>query len=56
MADTEQKTVWTVGRLLDWTTTHFQQKNVEGGRLATELLLPGRPQTFFHREVIGNEI
>jgi len=39
MADTEQKTAWTVGRLLDWTTAHFQQKSVEGGRLAAELLL-----------------
>jgi hypothetical protein len=29
MADTEQKTAWTVGRLLDWTTAHFQQKSVE---------------------------
>ena len=40
MADTsEQQTVWTVGRLLDWTTKWFQQRQVEGGRLAAELLL-----------------
>jgi release factor glutamine methyltransferase len=40
MADTsEQQTVWTVGKLLDWTTKWFQQKEVEGGRLAAELLL-----------------
>jgi len=40
MADTgEQQTVWTVGRLLDWTAKWFQQKQVEGGRLAAELLL-----------------
>lgn len=40
MADTgEQPTAWTVGRLLDWTTKWFQQKQLEGGRLAAELLL-----------------
>lgn len=40
MADTdEQPTVWTVGRLLDWTAKWFQQRQVEGGRLAAELLL-----------------
>jgi release factor glutamine methyltransferase len=35
----EQQTAWTVGRLLDWTSKWFQQKQVEGGRLAAELLL-----------------
>ena len=35
----EQDTTWTVGRLLDWTTAWFEQKQVEGGRLAAELLL-----------------
>jgi len=30
---------WTVGRLLEWTTGWFQQRQVEGGRLAAELLL-----------------
>lgn len=35
----EQQEVWTVGRLLDWTTKWFQQRQVEGGRLAAELLL-----------------
>lgn len=30
---------WTVGKLLEWTTEWFKQKNVEGGRLAVELLL-----------------
>ena len=30
---------WTVGRLLDWTTAWFDEKRVEGGRLAAELLL-----------------
>ncbi len=40
MASTsEQDTVWTVGRLLDWTTTWFHRRQVEGGRLAAELLL-----------------
>lgn len=40
MTDTgEQQQVWTVGRLLDWTTKWFQQNQVEGGRLAAELLL-----------------
>ncbi|MHC4443847.1 MAG: peptide chain release factor N(5)-glutamine methyltransferase [Planctomycetota bacterium] len=38
MTDTSQ-TKWTVGRLLEWTTEWFKQKNVEGGRLAVELLL-----------------
>ncbi|HOW72926.1 MAG TPA: peptide chain release factor N(5)-glutamine methyltransferase [Phycisphaerae bacterium] len=36
---TTQQEVWTVGRLLQWTTGWFQQKQVEGGRLAAELLL-----------------
>ncbi|HRR83973.1 MAG TPA: peptide chain release factor N(5)-glutamine methyltransferase, partial [Phycisphaerae bacterium] len=40
MADTgEQPTVWTIGRLLDWTAKWFREKQVEGGRLAAELLL-----------------
>lgn len=44
MADTSeqqagQQDVWTVGRLLEWTTQWFDQKQVEGGRLAAELLL-----------------
>lgn len=30
---------WTVGRLLTWTTQHFEEKAIEGGRLAAELLL-----------------
>jgi release factor glutamine methyltransferase len=30
---------WTVGRLLDWTTRWFREHEVEGGRLAAELLL-----------------
>ncbi len=40
MASTsEEQTVWTVGKLLSWTTQWFQQRQVEGGRLAAELLL-----------------
>ncbi len=35
----ERQEVWTVGRLLEWTTQWFEQKQVEGGRLAAELLL-----------------
>ena len=35
----EQEQVWTVGRLLDWTIDWFARKQVEGGRLAAELLL-----------------
>jgi len=35
----EEQTVWTVGKLLSWTTQWFQQRQVEGGRLAAELLL-----------------
>lgn len=38
-ASATQQDVWTVGRLLQWTTGWFQQKQVEGGRLAAELLL-----------------
>jgi len=38
MADISE-TTWTVGRLLKWTTEWFEQKQVEGGRLAAELLL-----------------
>ncbi|HSW47185.1 MAG TPA: peptide chain release factor N(5)-glutamine methyltransferase [Phycisphaerae bacterium] len=30
---------WTVKRLLEWTTAFFQERRVEGGRLAAELLL-----------------
>ncbi len=30
---------WTVGKLLTWTVQFFQDKQVEGGRLAAELLL-----------------
>jgi len=35
----EHETTWTVRRLLDWTIQWFTQKQVEGGRLAAELLL-----------------
>jgi len=35
----QQQEVWTVGRLLDWTTAWLAERNVEGGRLAAELLL-----------------
>jgi release factor glutamine methyltransferase len=34
-----QQQPWTVGRLLQWTTEWFKQKDVEGERLAAELLL-----------------
>lgn len=30
---------WTVGRLLEWTTKWFNDRQIEGGRLAAELLL-----------------
>ena len=30
---------WTIKRLLEWTTTFFRERHVEGGRLAAELLL-----------------
>ncbi len=33
------ETVWTVGKLLQWTTQWFNERQVEGGRLAAELLL-----------------
>lgn len=33
------ETTWTVGRLLQWTTKWFDERQVEGGRLAAELLL-----------------
>ncbi len=36
---TEQQTTWTVGRLLQWTTQWFNERQVEGGRLTAELLL-----------------
>ncbi|HOA73439.1 MAG TPA: peptide chain release factor N(5)-glutamine methyltransferase [Phycisphaerae bacterium] len=32
-------TTWTVGKLLQWTTQWFNERHVEGGRLAAELLL-----------------
>lgn len=35
----ERQAPWTVGRLLEWTTRWFQDRQVEGGRLAAELLL-----------------
>ncbi|UCD28607.1 MAG: peptide chain release factor N(5)-glutamine methyltransferase [Planctomycetota bacterium] len=38
MTETSRES-WTVGRLLEWTTDWFKQKDVEGGRLAAELLL-----------------
>lgn len=34
-----QDAVWTVGRLLQWTAEWFNGRQVEGGRLAAELLL-----------------
>jgi release factor glutamine methyltransferase len=33
------QTQWTVGKLLDWTMAYFETHQVEGGRLAAELLL-----------------
>jgi release factor glutamine methyltransferase len=33
------ETIWTVGKLLQWTTRWFNERQVEGGRLAAELLL-----------------
>ena len=33
------ETPWTIGRLLQWTTQWFNDRQVEGGRLAAELLL-----------------
>jgi release factor glutamine methyltransferase len=35
----EKSQAWTIGRLLDWTTAWFRERDVEGGRLAAELLL-----------------
>lgn len=35
----QQQAPWTIGRLLEWTTKWFQDKQIEGGRLAAELLL-----------------
>lgn len=35
----EGQASWTVGRLLEWTSRWFQERRVEGGRLAAELLL-----------------
>lgn len=35
----EPQTTWTVGRLLQWTTQWFNERQVEGGRLTAELLL-----------------
>ncbi|MEP0842893.1 MAG: peptide chain release factor N(5)-glutamine methyltransferase [Phycisphaerae bacterium] len=34
-----QQAPWTIGRLLAWTTQWFSDRQVEGGRLAAELLL-----------------
>jgi release factor glutamine methyltransferase len=40
MSSAEQTgTAWTVGKLLEWTTRWFGEKDVEGGRFAAELLL-----------------
>jgi release factor glutamine methyltransferase len=40
MSDTPgNETVWTVGKLLQWTAQWFNDRQVEGGRLAAELLL-----------------
>lgn len=39
MGSAGQETVWTIGKLLDWTTAWFNERGVEGGRLAAELLL-----------------
>jgi release factor glutamine methyltransferase len=33
------ETIWTVGKLLQWTTQWFNERQIEGGRLAAELLL-----------------
>lgn len=35
----ERQLPWTVGRLLEWTTKWFGERQVEGGRLSAELLL-----------------
>ncbi len=40
MSDTSgNPTTWTVGKLLQWTTQWFADRQIEGGRLAAELLL-----------------
>src|SRR5690242_16980632 len=39
MGASDSETVWTIGKLLDWTTAWFNEKGIEGGRLAAELLL-----------------
>lgn len=39
MTTSGSETTWTVGRLLQWTTQWFSERQVEGGRLAAELLL-----------------
>lgn len=40
MSSAEQReSTWTVGRLLDWTTQWLNDRHIEGGRLAAELLL-----------------
>lgn len=39
MGASGQETIWTIGRLLDWTTAWFDERSIEGGRLAAELLL-----------------
>lgn len=38
-ANPGNETVWTVGKLLQWTAQWFSERHVEGGRLAAELLL-----------------
>lgn len=35
----EEQMPWTVGRLLEWTARWFNEREIEGGRLAAELLL-----------------
>lgn len=37
-ADTNA-TAWTIGRLVEWTTDHFTQRDIADARLATEVLL-----------------
>ena len=39
MSNGNEAQPWTIGRLLDWTAAWFRERNVEGGRLAAELLL-----------------
>lgn len=31
--------IWTVGKLIDWTTNHFKEKSIPTARLDAELLL-----------------